>query len=287
MADEIVTPAAAPAAPAPAAAAPNQPSTSDLPKVETTPSTAEIEAKLQEIVEQHQQPEATAAEPLPLVVPQFVSLKERTEEREQYVSEFAQVAGESGIKPEIAQGLLDHVVETASALTYEAADQYTTDVDARESMVKMFGEEIGTQIIRDAQQTVRALGPKVAAYLDRTNLGNDLGVLVALSQAGYSTRTPEQAQKELAATVATKQYLAGDKLLVLKVHALSRIANRQDGVEQPKMAGLLNREPVSAVEDRQQALRDEMAALVPKKGEMTREQADKWMAINKQLNGGN
>jgi hypothetical protein len=116
-------------------------------------------------------------------------------------------------------------------LQYVAADEHTTDDDARAQVIQMFGEENGTKLIRAAQKNVHALGPAVAEYLDRTNLGNDVAVLVALSQAGFNTLSPAKAKEALEATMKEKGFLQGDRRLVLKVAALSRVANREGSPE--------------------------------------------------------
>jgi hypothetical protein len=166
--------------------------------------------------------------------------------------------------------------------TYQAPDEHFDDVDARAEMVRLFGEERGTEFIRAAQQTVKALGPAVADWLTETNLGNDVGVLVALSQADFLMRSPDAARKELEATMKTEGFLKGNKMLVLKVAALSRIANRETVTQQaPKMEGLLNRQPAGTQEA---ALRAEAAKLASKK-QMSREDAARFQQITSQLAG--
>lgn len=252
-----------------------------------------------------EQPEVGTSEPVvpaapyELKVPDFIPLGERTPEREAYISEFAQVAAEAGLEsrhPGLAQALLDQAVEAATTLgVYTAPDEHTTAEDAFQTMGQMFGKD-GAGIVADAQKTVRALGPQFAAYLDRTGLGNDPAVLVALSQAGYLGLSPEQAREQLAATMQTKEYRRGDKAMVLKVGALSRIANRTDeneslqALEEFKarqaaptpvhVAGQGVRGPEDV------ALREEAAKLASKHGGMSRVEADRFMTITKRLSGG-
>jgi hypothetical protein len=231
------------------------------------------------------------SEPLALVIPEFIPLAERTPEREAYVSEFQQVAADAGIKSDIAQGLLDHVVEVATTLQYDRPDPsgnamlgLDDDVVARDQITRMFGAETGAQIIKAAQQTVRGLGPKVADYLNRTNLGNDVGVLVALAQTGYLYRTPETAREELAATMQSKAYARGDKLTVLKVAALSRIAHREEAEPtsapaKPQMVrtGLMRTVPADV---HQQEMRDELATLAKKSHhDLTLAERQRWMEL--------
>jgi hypothetical protein len=241
--EAVVAPAtevvAAPAAPAPVAA----PAPAPAPA-----KPAEVVVEPEVVAEAEQGP----AEPYSLVVPSFVPIAQLTPEREAHVAEFSQVAADAGLDtryPGMAQALLDQVVECASALEYQQGDEYTDAFDATATMHRMLGPERGAAIIKDAQQTVKALGSAFAEYLDRTGLGNDPAVLVALSQANFFMRTPEQARTELEATMRTKEYLAGDKLLVLKVHALSRVAARGETDTSAAAIAEMKARPAQAIAD--------------------------------------
>jgi hypothetical protein len=270
----VTAPASAPVVPA--APAPAKP--------------ADVVAAPEAVAEAEQ--DGGTAEPYALVVPSYVPIAQLTPEREGYVAEFSQVAADAGLEtryPGMAQALLDQVVECASALEYQQGDEYTNAEDATATMHQLLGPERGAAIIKDAQQTVRTLGPAFAEYLDRTGLGNDPAVLVALAQANFFTRTPAQAQIELDATMQTKGYLAGDKLMVLKVHALSRIANRGETDTSAKAIAEVQARPAptqAPVTGSEAALRAEAAALVPKKGRMSHEQSVRFQEITAKLAGG-
>jgi hypothetical protein len=157
-----------------------------------------------------------------------VPMKELTPEREAFISEFAQIAPSVGLDAGTAQGLLDMVVDAATTLTYQPADEFTTPEDAFKAMTQTFGEEAATDLVNRAQKYVKSLGPKVADYLDRTGVGNDVGTIVTLALAGtgWLKLTPAQAQESIAKLMKTKEWAAGDKLTQIKLHTLSRIASR-------------------------------------------------------------
>jgi len=198
-----------------AAAAPAPAATKET--TEETPPAAE-----------EQQPPADGenAAPYELRVPEFVSQKEITEERQSFVAEFQQLAPQVGIDAATAQGLLDVSVDSAVALDYVPKVDADRD-DARLEMQKLFGDA-GKNLIKRAQIYAQARGSALQDYLDSTNLGNDPSVIVALAfaEAGYLTQTPEQAKENLSKVMASKEYLAGDPYTIVKVQVLSRIAHR-------------------------------------------------------------
>jgi len=62
-----------------------------------------------------------------------------------------------------------------------------------------YGNEEGRTIVANAKKAVTRLGPKAAAFLDSTSLGNSPAVLMALAayQRGEFRMSPETAQVEL------------------------------------------------------------------------------------------
>jgi len=179
-----------------------------------------------EAEEQQQEQQQQSGDPFELKVPEFVSAKEITEERQGFVTEFQALAPQVGIDATVAQALLDVSVDSAVALDYVPKVDADRD-DARLEMETLFGDA-GKNLIKRAQIYAQARGSAFQDYLDSTNLGNDPSVLVALAfaQSGYLTQTPEQAKEDLGKVMASKEYLAGDPYTMIKVQVLSRIAHR-------------------------------------------------------------
>ena len=166
-------------------------------------------------------------EPVQLAIPSFLPLAEQTPEREGFVAEFSQIAPQVGLDARTSQGLLDMVVDAATTLPYQGTDQYTTAEDTFDAMARLFGETEATDLTHRCQRYVTSLGPKVADYLDRTGLGNDVGVIVSLALAGtgWLKLSPAQAKESIDKLMKTENYAKGDKLTLIKLNTLSRIAN--------------------------------------------------------------
>jgi len=286
MADEPVVaaaPAEAPAA-APVAPAPTVPAPAPAAPAEPKP----------EVVEQ---PQPTSVVE-PYHIEPNVPMGEMTEERTALLEDFQSRTAAVGMSQGDAQALVSAFVDVATAIPYSVEHEYTTPDEAMATLEQTYGVEGARAIQRDAHKFYEKAEPALQDYFDSTGIGNDLGALtvMALAERGLFKLDVNAAQAEINKIMRSKEYSSPDakerKLEVVKVQILSRIAHGKTPTAsemanpKPQMVGLLNREPVSAVEDRQQALRNEMAALVPEKGSMSREQADKWMALNKQLNGG-
>src|SRR5437899_475310 len=158
-----------------------------------------------------------------LKVPEFIDTREITPERQGYVTEFQALAPEVGIDAVAAQGLLDVAVDAAVALDYQMDLTESTDVDAREAMTRLFGDENAKNMIDRAQKYAHARGESFLKYLDTTGLGNDPSVLVAMAFAhsGYLRQSPAQAQQQIEKLMKSDSYRAGDKLTLVKLHALS------------------------------------------------------------------
>jgi hypothetical protein len=176
--------------------------------------------------QQEEKPEGETADAYELQVPEFVSQKEVTEERQSYVTEFQQLAPEVGIDAATAQGLLDVAVDSAVALDYTANPEATAE-DARAEMTRLFGEKAAKGLIVNAQKYAHARGEAFMTYLDTTGLGSDPAVLVALAfaESKYFTYKPAEAQEQIQRLMTTPEYSKGDKLVQIKLHVLSRIAH--------------------------------------------------------------
>src|SRR5207253_638223 len=135
------------------------------------------------------------------------------------------LAPQAGIDSATAQGVLDVAVDAAVALTYSIDLGHTTPVDAQAEMNRLYGDKVAAGLITSARSYVKAR-PALREYLDSTGLGNDPAVLTALAFAGTGllASTPAQAKDGIAKLMATPEYARGDKLTLVKVQALSRIA---------------------------------------------------------------
>src|SRR5207237_8351983 len=73
---------------------------------------------------------------------------------------------------------------------------------------------------------------------DTPGPGNDPSFLGALAFAdsGYLTQSPADAQKRIEELMKSKEYLKGDRLVQVKLHALSRIAHRDVKSENGQLA---------------------------------------------------
>jgi hypothetical protein len=189
--------------------------------------------------EQQRQPVA----PYELLVPDWIDPKAVTEERQQIFEGFSQIAPEVGIGSQVAQGIVDLAIDSAIALQY-SHDEHTDATDARAELNRLYGEERASGIIKNAVAYAQSRGTRFTDWLDETNLGNDASVITALAFAGtgwLDRCTPAVAEKRIAEIMSTKEYLAGDKLSVIKVQMLSRIANKNDQSPEGQLNALARR----------------------------------------------
>lgn len=273
------------AAPAPAPAAEVKPEV----KVEVKPDASKAEPELQE---QEAPPESTG-EPVALQVPSFVDAREITEERQGWVNEFARIAPEAGLSTETAQGLMDLVVDCAVTLPYSAPDQYTTAEDAKSAMIQLYGDKIAGDLIARCQKYTSG-SEALRDYLDRTGLGQDVGVItaLALAGAGWIKLTPTQAEGAAKRLMADKSFADPQHpqhaLTMVKLQMLARLSNRAavdplaEAVK-PKAApvtgpGVRHQQQVTGV----QAARQELAELAGKRSLTTEERA-RWATLVAQV----
>lgn len=117
-------------------------------------------------------------------------------ETEANIREAGVLAKELGVPAEEMQGVVDYAVSLAVS---DESGVNLSDLDACASVLRnRYGGE-ADRIIADAQKAVTRLGPKVAEFLDRTQLGNSPAVLAALAsyERGDLRMSPEKAQAEL------------------------------------------------------------------------------------------
>jgi len=245
------------------------------PEKEAEPKAAVVEPEKPAVVAEPEKP-AVAAEPHALVVPNFVPFSEQTPERSAMVEEFSQVAPGAGLDAETSQGLLDLVTDAVTMLAYEAVDQHTTAQDTFDTLVKNFGQEVAAGIANRAQRYVAA-HKGLGDYLDRTGLGDDLGVVVSLSMAqeGVLKFTPEKAQAEVSRLMQTTAYRQGDKQVLLKIHALSRIASKGEAKKEQAQAKAVAADVGKAAKAAVQA---ELQSLASKKT-LTEEERARWITL--------
>ena len=233
------------------------------------------EPPAEEQAEEQQQEEQPQAETVPhdLKVPEFVSAKEITPERESFVSGFAQIAPQAGIDAPMAQNLLDLAVDAATALPYQALDADADPEDARAAMYQLFGEENGKNLIQRAQLYTRARGDAFASWLDETGLGSDPAVLVSLAfaHANYFSFTPAQAQEQISKITTSPEYQrGGDPLSTIKLHVLSRLVAKEAPSQEQQLAAAAKEmqakraaaAPAAAAPAAAQDARAELAALM-------------------------
>jgi hypothetical protein len=178
-------------------------------------------------------------EPYELRMPDFLPLKEVTDERQTLFDDWRHVAPACDVDSNAAQGLVDAAVDAATQLRYDAPE----DADgARVEMARLFGEESAKNIVARAQKYVREHDAEglLSEYLDTSGLGNDPAVLVALAfaQGNWFSKgaTPAWARAELDKVMASKEYQSSDKLAVLKTQVLSRIAYRDAAGPEDQLA---------------------------------------------------
>jgi hypothetical protein len=118
-------------------------------------------------------------------------------ETEANIREAGVLAKEIGVPAEEMQTLVDHAVSLA------VTDQTGVDLSNMDAclgtLMARYGDADGAKIVADAQRAVVRLGPKAAAFLDSTGLGNSPAVLAALAafERGEYRMSPEKAQIEL------------------------------------------------------------------------------------------
>jgi hypothetical protein len=224
--------------------------------------------------EQEHEQQQTETQPFELQVPSFVDNRAITDERQSFLNDFSALAPQIGIAAPEAQALLDTVVDCASSFEYEAREDASAD-DARLEVENLFGAERSKGLISQAQRYVASRGEAFQNYLDRTNLGNDPSVIVALAFAGAGwfdpkAATPEWAQKQLDEVMKSPEYGKGDRLALVKVHLLSRLVHKSERNQEQKLGAEVRTTPMS--QEREAAatastdVRAELAKLLSPKG---------------------
>jgi hypothetical protein len=238
-----------------------------------------------ELVEQEASGEPTDV-PVSLTVPEFVDAKQVTEERQGYVNDFAQLAPQIGLSGEAAQDLVNLVVDCAVTLPYSAPDQHTTPEDAISALGQLYGEATAKDLIARAQKYT-AGSEKLKDYLDRTGLGNDVGVLTALALAGsgWLALPPKEAAGATKRLMASPEFARGDKLTLVKLQMLSRLAERGEGQQPTPQATVELKRLESNLEVSREALKQQAVALVAKskKGDMSPEDRAEFMELTRRI----
>jgi hypothetical protein len=180
-------------------------------------------------VEQEQQ---QSVESFELAVPEWVDPKVVSESHQTWLGDFQNIAPTSGIDARTAQDILEIAVDGAVHVGDHGIDiENSTPEEGRIAMERTFGAEAAKGLIENAQRYVKAHGGKdgpLATWLTETGLGNAPEIVTALAFASsaYFKLSPEKAQGEIDKIMQTKEYGQGSKLAVLKLQALSRVANR-------------------------------------------------------------
>lgn len=271
MEDEKIVPAAAPTE------AVTQPVVEAVVPELTKPDTKAVVEPEKPVAPEPEKPVAgEPAAPHELTIPTFIPLSEQTPERSAMVEEFSRVAPSAGLNAETSQGLLDLVTDAATMLTYQPVDQHTTAEDTFAALEQTFGREAAVGIANRAQRFV-AQHKGLGDYLDRTGLGDDLGVVVSLSlaQQGVLAHTPEKAQAEISRLMQTDAYRRGDKQALLMIHALSRIANKGEAKKEQAVAKKTVADIGAAAKAAVQA---ELTSLAAKKSLSEKERA-RWISL--------
>jgi hypothetical protein len=211
---------------APAPAAPAAPAAAPAAKEEEKPVAAAEEPVAEEVAEA---PKETPA-PYELKVPEWIDMREITAERQGHLTAFQTMAPEVGIDAAAAQGIIDVAVDAATQLDYQSDPDATGD-DAQEAMTRVFGEATAKNLIGLAQQYAHARGESFKKFLDTTGLGNDVSTLVALAfaRSGYLTQSVTEAKAEIAKIMQSEAYQQSNKLALLRLQVLSRIAHKDTG----------------------------------------------------------
>lgn len=282
-------PASAPAAPA-APAAPIVPALAAEVKEEkvVTPEVKpevkpgiKPEAEIKPEVEEQAEVREPSDVPVALQIPEFVSTKEQTPERQQYVQDFARLAPGSGLDGETAQGILEMITDAATLLPYEIEHQYVTPDEARAEMHTLFGEKQGRELLVAAQSYYKTLAPELQSYLDESGLGSDPSVLasMALAKGGWLKLSPVEAAATVQRLMKTPAWAAGDRLTMLKIHVASRMAER--GEPAPSAGVAMGAAAGKANAAKQDAAKSELRELAAKKS-MTEADRARWIALTKE-----
>jgi hypothetical protein len=287
-------PAPVPAAPAPAAPAPapagTTPAADQYWREQTRKGFEQLDARRAQapVQQQQQQTEQTEqVEPVELLpahdlkLPEWVSMKEQTPERLEAVQGFSALAPQVGIDAPTAQNMLDLAVDAATVLDYSVVENADAD-DAKMQMESLFGTENAKNLIQRAQLYAQARGEAFKDWLDQ-GAGNDPSVLLALAfaQANYFNHTPASAQAAITKLMATPEYGRGDRLTLLKLNVLNRIAHNggpSAAVEAPPTRPEPAQQTPRQVES-EADLRAQMAALFDKHGNLTPESRAKYMEL--------
>jgi len=119
------------------------------------------------------------------------------EETTANVEAVGKLGKELGVAQDTVQTLADYAVELANM------DESGVDLSKPDAclvtLMSRYGNEEGAKVVKDARAAVLRLGPKAAAFLDESQLGNSPAVLMALAayQRGEFHLSPEAAQAEL------------------------------------------------------------------------------------------
>jgi hypothetical protein len=252
-------------------------------------------------VEQEQQPgEQQPVAPHELQIPTWVDDKAITESHQTWLGDFQNIAPTSGIDARTAQDILEIAVDGAVHIGDHGIDiENSTPEEGQIAMERAFGAAAAKGLIENAQRYVKAHGGKngaLANWLTETGLGNSPEIVTALAFASsaYFKLSPEKAQGEIDKIMQSKEYGQGSKLAVLKIQALSRVANRNSLSEEAQLNALARERakanaqapaaPATSVESR--AKLEAEAATLGKKafnGSMTSADKVRWMEITATL----
>jgi hypothetical protein len=151
------------------------------------------------------------------------------------LGEFGILAKAAGVSQVEADHFVKLYVDVATTEAH-AVDRSSPD-SVRGWLKERWGEEYGPRLQR-VHSTVGKLGPKFAAWLDATGLGNDPAVLVALAEygAGTSKLSQADAQRELSAIMTDPKHphWHGSKASVDRVRLLSEIAHAEPSEEEER-----------------------------------------------------
>jgi hypothetical protein len=183
--------------------------------------------------ERQEQQQQEQHEPYTLQTPAFVPMAEQTEERQGFVNDFSAMAPSIGIEASHAQAILDVAVDALTALGGDYSRsfelEHATAEEGYSEMVRLFGEDRAKGVLTNCHRYVEAHGgDRLRDWLDTTGLGNDPAVIVALATAntGWFSATPEQAQQRIDELMKSEEYRRGDKLAMVRLHMLTRLAHR-------------------------------------------------------------
>ncbi len=172
-----------------------------------------------------------------LQIPSYIPQSAVTEESVEAIDQFSVLARELSIPPDAAQLLL----ETAVDAYLDLPDGMTPGLNPSETttiLVNTWGADY-TANLKVVHEAVKALGPKVAAYLNTPRgvegrlMGNDPSVIAALFAygRGWTRLSPDHAQKRLDRIMADPKspYWSGQPTAVAEVKALRARASGTAG----------------------------------------------------------